>query len=219
MLKCQVSWLPCEIEALSIGTAVKHYSPYIVQASGPCCVLTDKKLCVMAYDKLCRGEFSASPRVYIFLSTVSRYQVTVRHVAGAAILPSDHSSRNPPERIEPNCQICSFVTQSMDSVVRNISVSNILDGSAKLPFTTRSAWLAIQPECSDLRRTCAHLRQGTRPSRKATDIKDIKRYLNVATIANDGLLVVKRNDPFVPSKELIIIPRSVLHGLLTSIHL
>ena len=174
---------------------------------------------MMAYDKLCRGEFSASPRVYTFLSTVSRYQVTVRHVPGAAILPSDHSSCNPPERIEPNCQICSFVTQSMDSVVRNLSVSNILDGSAKLPFTTRSAWLAIQPECSDLRRTCAHLRQGTHPSRKATNIKDIKRYLNVATIANDGLLVVKRNDPFVPSKELIIIPRSVLHGLLTSIHL
>ena len=109
--------------------------------------------------------------------------------------------------------------QSMDSFVRNRSVSDILDGSAKRPFTTRSAWLAIQPECSDLRRTCAHLRQGTRPSRKATNIKDIKRYLNVATIANDGLLVVKRNDLFVPSKELIIIPRSVLHGLLTSIHL
>ena len=36
---------------------------------------------------------------------------------------------------------------------------------------------------------------------------------------NDGLLVVKRNDPFVPSKELIIIPRSVLQGVLTSIHL
>lgn len=48
---------------------------------------------------------------------------------------------------------------------------------------------------------------------------DIKRYLNVATVASDGLLVVRRNEPFVPAKELIIIPRSVLHGLLTSIHL
>ena len=91
----------------------------------------------------------------------------------------------------------------MDSVVRNTSVSDILDSYANQPFTTRSAWLAMQPECSDLSRTCAHLRQGTRPSRKATNIKDIKRYLNVATKANDGLLVVKRNDPYVPSKELI----------------
>ena len=130
----------------------------IVQASGPCCVLTDSKPCVTSCDKLCRGKFSASPRVYTLLSTVSRYEVTDRHVAGAAILPSDHSSRNAPECIEPNCQICSFVTQSMDSFF-----CNILDGSAKLPFTTRSAWLAIQPECSDLRRTCAYLRRGTRP--------------------------------------------------------
>lgn len=61
--KCQVSWLPCEIEALSVGTSVKHYSPYIVKSVGPCCVLTDGKPRVMAYDKLCRGEFLVSPRV------------------------------------------------------------------------------------------------------------------------------------------------------------
>lgn len=94
-----------------------------------------------------------------------------------------------------------------------------MDGSTKLPFTTRYAWLAIQPECPELRRTCAHLRHGKRYSCKATNIKDIKRYLNVATIASDELLVVRRNEPFVSAKELIIIPRSVLHGLLTSIHL
>ena len=39
--------------------------------------------------------------------------------------------------------------------------------------------------------THAHLTQGTRPFKKLTNIKDVKRYLNVATIASDGLLVVK----------------------------
>ncbi|KAJ8388923.1 hypothetical protein AAFF_G00126790 [Aldrovandia affinis] len=34
-------------------------------------------------------------------------------------------------------------------------------GAQKLPFTNRSAWLALQSECSDLRRTCAHLRQAS----------------------------------------------------------
>ena len=29
----QVSWLPCEIEALSIATATKHFSPYIIQSN------------------------------------------------------------------------------------------------------------------------------------------------------------------------------------------
>jgi hypothetical protein len=40
-----------------------------------------------------------------------------------------------------------------------------------------------------------------------------------ATVASDGLLIVKRCDPFVPSKELIVIPRQVLHGTLTAIHI
>lgn len=59
----------------------------------------------------------------------------------------------------------------------------------------------------------------TRPTRKATKINDIKRHLNVATIVSDGLLVAKRNEPFVPANELLIFRRSVLHGLVTSIHL
>ena len=36
-------------------------------------------------------------------------------------------------------------------------------------------------------------------------------YLSVASIARDGMLVVRRNDPLVPSTELIIVPRSDLH--------
>ena len=33
------------------------------------------------------------------------------------------------------------------------------------------------------------------------------------------MLVVCRNDPLVPSTELIIVPRSVLHGLVTALHI
>ena len=53
------------------------------------------------------------------------------------------------------------------------------------------------------------MKQGTRPSKKTTNIKDVKRYLSVASIVRDGMLVVRRNDPLVPSTELIIVPRSV----------
>ena len=68
----QTMWLPCEVEALSIATARKHFSPYLIQSVKKACILTDSKPCVQAYEKLCRGEFSASPRVSIFLSVVSR---------------------------------------------------------------------------------------------------------------------------------------------------
>lgn len=86
--KHQVTWLSCEIEALSIAAAVKHFSPFIIQSKLKSCVLTDSKPCVQAIDKLARGEFSARPRVTSFLSTVSRYQESVRHLNGSANVPS-----------------------------------------------------------------------------------------------------------------------------------
>ena len=88
-----------------------------------------------------------------------------------------------------------------------------------MPFTSRPAWLSIQSECQDLRRTHAYLHQGTRPSKKLTNIRDVKRYLRVATIAKDGLLVVRREQALASSRDCIVVPRGVLDGLLTSLHL
>ena len=110
------------------------------------------------------GIFSASPRVYTFLSIVCRYQLSVRHVSGSAILPSDFASRNPPDCNEPTCQVCSFIYRTMNCVVMNVSAQDLITGKARLPFTSRSASLAIQAELSDLRRTRAHMLQSTRPS-------------------------------------------------------
>ena len=215
----QMTWLPCEIEALSIAVSCKHFAPYIIQSHHNTSILTDSKPCVQAFEKLCRGEFSASPRVSTFLSAVSRFQCTVRHVSGCANIPSDFASRNAPECTDPSCQICLFIRQTEDSVVLRVTTEDILSGHAKLPFTSRPAWISIQRECPDLRRTHAYLLQGTRPSRKMTKIKDIKRYLQSAAIARDGLLVVRRDQPFSPPRECIVVPRNILDGLLTSLHL
>ena len=78
--------LPCEVEALAIALATKHFSPYLIQSYHKACILTDSKPCVQAYEELYRGEFSASPRVSTFLSTMRLYQASVRHVSGSAIL-------------------------------------------------------------------------------------------------------------------------------------
>ena len=215
----QSTWLPCEVEALAIAVSIKHFSPYIIQSHHKPCILTDSKPCVQAFEKLCRGEFSASPRVTTFLSAVSRYQASVRHLSGSENVPSDFASRNAQACTTPSCQICSFVERIEDSTIRSLSVHDIVSGNAKLPFTNRAAWFSLQSECPDLRRTHAHLTQGTRPSRKLTNIKDVKRYLNAVTIAKDGLLVVKRSDPLVPTRECIVIPRQVLDGFLTAIHI
>ena len=178
-----------------------------------------RKPCVQAYEKLCRGEFSARPRVSTFLSVVSRYQATVRHIASVANLPSDHASRHAIQCDDFQCQLCQFVRGTEDSVVRKVTPSDILSGSTKLPFTDRSTWLGIQADDPDLRRTCAHLKQGTRLSKKLTNVKDVKRYLQVASIASDGLLVVKSQEPLCRYSECIIVPRQVLHGILSALHI
>ena len=183
------------------------------------CILTDSKPCVQAFEKLCRSEFFSSPRVFTFLSVMRRFQASVRHVSVAAILPSDFASCNAPPCQDVTCQVCAFIHHAQESVVRQTSIQDILHGHARLPFTTLASWLAIQCECKDLRRTHAHLVQDTRPSKKLTNIKDLKWYLNVATVTKDALLVVKRDEPFTPSRECIIVPRQVLDGLLTALYI
>ena len=117
-------------------------------------------------------------------------------LSGSAKLPFTTRSTwlatcpNAPDCDNPNCQICSFVAQLEDSTVNAISVQDVLSGSAKLPFTTRSTWLATQSECANLRQVYAHLKQGTRPSKKVTNARDVKHYLSTVSIARDGLLVV-----------------------------
>ena len=119
--KHQVTWFPCEVEALSIAASVKHFRPFIIQSKHRACILTDSQPCVQALNKLCRGEFSASPQVTSILTIVSRYQVSLQQPAGTANLPSDFASCNSPDCNEPQCQICSFVHETETSVVHGIS--------------------------------------------------------------------------------------------------
>ena len=114
------------------------------------------------------------------------------------------------------CQVSSYVRQLEQSVVmQRVTTADITSGKARIPFTSRSAWLGIQAYFQDLRRTHSHLIQGTRPSKKVTNAKYVKRYLNVATIARDGLLVVKLSS----TRECIIVPPKVLDGLVTALHI
>ena len=215
----QIKWLPCEVEALAIGAAVKHWAPYILESINPVQILTDSRPCIQAYNKLSTGQFSSSARVSTFLSTLSRYKVALQHIAGSSNLPADYHSRNPMECQEAECQVCKFVHDSTDITVNNLTISDIVEGKLPMPFISRPAWKSTQQDCPSLRRTYAHLSQGTRPNRKANNIRDVKRYLRVSTLSRDGIIIVKEDIPFAPSRSLIVVPRHVLSGLLTALHL
>ena len=181
--------------------------------------MTDSKPFVQAFTKLARGEFSNSPRLATFLSIGSRYQVSIRHLAGKVNVPSDFASRNAPDCEEPKCQVCKFVKEIDECVVHSVTIADVLSGSAIPPFANRPAWKALQLECSDLRRVRAHLLQGTRPSKKTKNARNIKRYLNVVTLSHDGLVVGRKEGAFMPSRDLMAVPVKMLPALLTALHI
>ena len=215
----QIRWTPCEAEALAIATAIKHFAPYIIQTSNTTTVLSDSKPCIQAAQKLARGEFSASSRVATFMSVASRYHVSFMHLKGALNLSADFQSRNTPSCELPSCQICSFVRELSESVVRSVSVNDIISGKVSSPFASRNAWKSIQEECLDVCNAKNLLKRGSRLSKNVTKMTDVKRYANIATIAKDDLLVVRRSEPFTATRECIVVPRGVAHGLVTAIHI
>lgn len=145
--KNQTKWLSCEIEALSIASAIKHLSPYIIQLTQTAYYQT----WVQALTSWV-SEFSASLRMATFLSVILHY------VSSASILPSDIASK-PWLFIAIMSDL--FICKTSDSVVYSISATEVLS-NCKVVFH-QSVWLDIQTNCPDLRRTCVHLCLGTRP--------------------------------------------------------
>ena len=217
----QKGWLPCELEALAITASVKYFSPFLIQSTQKAKVLTDSKPCVDAFKKLSRGEFSASPRVTTFLSTLSHYQVELQHLAGRSNTLSDFASRNPIS-CDGSCQICQFIDEVEESVVNSVSVTDILSRGSPVPYASRGSWYRIQQDCEVLNKVMKFLKNGTIPTRKQKGVKDVKRYLNqvkLSTNPADGLLIVQDIRPLQPVKQRIVVPRNVIDGLLTSMHL
>ena len=113
-----------------------------------------------------RGEFSASSRVQTFLTVVSSSHVSVRHVSGFSNVISDFASRNAPQCLAVNCQICSFNLAAEDCSVMNVTSGDIINGSIPVPFTSRAAWRDIQANCPSITRAKEHIKEGLKTSKK-----------------------------------------------------
>ena len=120
---------------------------------------------------------------------------------------------------DATCQICKFVEETQECVVQSLTVSDVMSGSAKMPFLNHSAWQSAHQDCPTLRRTYAHLIQGTHPSKETKNVKDLRRYLQVTTLNKRGLLIVRKSEPFCPQRELIVVSCDILPGLITALHI
>ena len=177
-----MTWLLCEIEALAIGTAITHFA---IQSPHTTEELTNSRPCVKAYENLKRREFSASSTVSSFLSTVTCCSVHIHHITRVENQPSDYASQNPKECLDSSCQICKFIVKLEDSVVLSLSVSDVLQVSAKMPLTSCAAWQATQLKCPHLRRTHFHLSQVMRTIRGIEAPFDVflqHRFVNLVVI-------------------------------------
>ena len=214
----QEGWYPCEFEALAISAAIEHFAPYIRESRHAVQILTDNKPCVQAFDKLRKGEFSASARVSTFLSQLSSYNVSVHHIKGELNASSDYSSRNPSECYNKSCQICKFVEETAASAVRSLNVADVLSGNLRMPFTSTNAWKSAQQDSHDLRRAFAHLSHGTKPSKKTRRIQHLRTYLQKCTINDQGLIICRKLDQQMQERDLIVVPHEILPGLVNALH-
>ena len=105
----QTDSMPCEHEALAIGTGINHFSPYVCENEQSMQVLSDNKACVQAYQKLCKGSFSASSIISTFLSTLNTNNVTLEHLRGKDNITSDFASRHPQFCIGCKCYVILFL--------------------------------------------------------------------------------------------------------------
>jgi predicted aspartyl protease len=216
----QSRWMPCELEGLGVATALNHFAPLIRESREKVQVLTDSKVVVQAVQKFRRGEFPTSARLTTFLSAVSRHNAQIQHISGSVNLPSDYASRHPLTCNNPeSCQICKFVNETIETVVQEISISDLVEGKVRLPFTNRASWKVVQSECPVLRKVLAHIRDGTVPHKKSKNVRSVKKYLAAnILISSDGLLV-HRVVKSLHAYDQIVVPEQVLDGLLTALHI
>ena len=116
-----------------------------------------------------------------------------------------------------------------DSIIAQIQINNISDnlindvirGTKSVPFSNRNAMKYLQDRDPDLCRVRELLLSGQRPGNKEN--LSVKRYMqkhNNLTIARDGcLVVIKRSNRNLVTRELIVLPDDISMGLLYSIHI
>ena len=238
-LRAMKRWSPCEGEAWIIRTGVENHSPWIEESSVSTEVATDNYPCVLAFKRLRRGLFSKSVRVAYFLSTLGSYRVNLVHKPGLNH-PGDYDSRNCLScNLGKHCQVCTFAfdlagptaqevahpanVSIPERAVLHISINDVLNGPAIIPYTQRQGWLDIQQENQILKKLRMHMQGGTIPVRKVKGENELKSLYTLflhqkITIAKDNMIVRVEVDKSGDKKETIVVPAAIMKGLIMALH-
>ena len=217
--KHQLLWLPCELEALGITLSINNFSHQIRESKHRTKFLTDSKPCVQAFELLSNGSFSLSPRVSSFLMNLNSANVSINHVSGESIPLTDFVSRNPINCTDSSCQVCQFVGEHLNIAVKKISVDEIVDGSVRMPFYNMEAWKDAQKHDKDLKRAFSQLSSGIHIGKKEKNLSEVRHYMKIASISQNGVLIRRKPNAFGRDYELIIVPQKLAPGLISVLHI
>ena len=223
--KCK-KWSPCEIEALAFAVGIEKEYDLIRESKHPLIVCPDSKPVHEAVKMINEGKFSASARMSSFLTNVNKTKIETRHISGKAKLNpiSDLQSRNPAECSAEFCSIHKFIDTAIDSIIDPGAKNNKI--SEEPGFSNREAWKAAQ-ESNQACSVAKQLLMSGKPPPKAIGKNtgeywnDVRHYCREATIARDGLLVVKSQpEPLSGNvnRERIVIPKPLVPSLLYHLH-
>ena len=232
-LKTKKRWPPCEGEAWTIRIGAENHSPWIWDSNKKCEIATDNMPCVLAYNRLIRGDFSNSVRVAYFLSTIAQVPSYIVFKPGLNH-PGDYDSRHPVPCSEDNCHVCKFAFEESgpssqellyktSNVIAALTVSDIDSGAVSMPFTQTSGWKDIQESDQTLSKLRHHIQGGTIPVRRTRN-SELKRLYTLfqqgkITLNPKGLVVYNLRDNLGNVKSLIVVPTKIMKGLVTALHI
>ena len=223
---------PCDGEALCIRAVISHFAPYIIESHHETQHFTDNRPCVLAWKASQRGAFSSSVRMQAFLTGISSLPVQLVYKAGNTMQSSDYASRHPVRCEVSGCDVCSFV-KSWEKVsdnspdVRAISIQDVAEGRAQMPFTSRSVWKNIQDNDKAHQMLKKLIETGQLPPKKKTN-NEYTRLKNLHSlyckgkliIAKDGLVLVKvSEDRGAFDGCAISVPSPLIRGVYQMCHL
>ena len=236
-LKTKKRWPPCEGEAWTIKIGLENHSPWIWESGEKCEVATDNMPCVLAYRRLIRGNFSNSVRVAYYLSTIAQIPSYIVHKPGLNH-PGDFDSRNPIpcDMKDGNCHVCNFAFEESGPNAQELlyqtitpqinaalTVADIESGAVAIPFTQTSGWKDIQESDKTLAKLKHHIGGGTIPVRRIRGSSELKKLYTLfqqgkITLNNKGLIIYIVRDGVGNTKNLIVVPSSIMKGLVTALH-
>ena len=226
---CQTRWNPCESEALACKLVLEHFKHVIRENENVVTHYCDNAPTVQAFNRAKQGKFSVSSRIASFLLSVSSMNVDIVHKSGKSIPATDFFSRNPIQCQNESCQICKYIAEQVfvgEHSIRQITASEIINGTLSMPYIQPSAWLTLQ----NRDKTIIHLKKliasGQQPEpRKTGGENTVLKHLHSLfvkgklKVAQNGLVTSEFTDDNGQIYSPIVVPQTLYPGLVCAIHL